>query len=70
VTVNPAGSGAGGPNAIIVAWPTNNSGLTLQSTANLVDWTTVSNAPTVVNGQYTVTNIISGAQQFFRLAAP
>jgi hypothetical protein len=31
-------------------------------------WTTNSPAPVVVNGQNTVTNPISGAQQFFRLS--
>ena len=54
-----------------MAWPTNNAGFTLESTTNLLPltiWTAVSNAPVVVNGQYTVTNILSGAQQFFRLA--
>jgi hypothetical protein len=30
-------------------------------------WATVSPAPVVVNGQNTVTNPISGAQQLFRL---
>ena len=58
-------------NSIILAWPTNNAGFTLESATNLLPltiWTAVSNAPVVVNGQYTVTNRISGAQQFFRLA--
>jgi hypothetical protein len=31
-------------------------------------WTAVSPAPVVDNGQYTVANPISGAQQFFRLS--
>jgi hypothetical protein len=73
VTVNPAGSGTSAPTSIILAWPTNNAGITLQSTTNLFAptvWTTVSNQPVVVNGQYTVTNMISGAQQFFRLVHP
>ncbi len=72
-TVNTAGLGGPTPSAIILAWPTNNAGLTLQFTRDLSEptgWTTVSNAPVVVNGQYTVTNIITGAQQFFRLANP
>ena len=71
MTVNPGGSVTQAPNSIILAWPTNNAGFTLQSTTILLPltiWTTVSNAPVVVNGQYTVTNINSGAQQFFRLA--
>jgi hypothetical protein len=31
-------------------------------------WTSVSTAPVVINGQNTVTNPISGTQQFFRLS--
>lgn len=56
---------------VILTWPTNATGFTLQSTTNLVSqavWTAVSPAPVVVNGQNFVTNPISGAQQFFRLS--
>jgi uncharacterized repeat protein (TIGR03803 family) len=53
----------------IFSWPTNATGFTLQSTTNLGSpvWTTNSPAPVVLNGQNTVTNPISGTQQFFRL---
>ena len=70
VAVNTAGSGSWVPTSIVLTWPATNSGLTLQSTTNLVVWANVSVAPVVVNGQKTVTNVISGAQQFFRLANP
>jgi hypothetical protein len=43
----------------------------LQSTTNLVTpvvWNTNSPAPTVVNGQNTVTNPVSGTQSFYRLS--
>ena len=58
---------------VILSWPTNAAGLTftLQSTTNLVSpavWTTVSPSSVVVNGQNTVTNPISGTQQFYRLS--
>ncbi len=56
---------------VILTWPTNAAGFTLQSTRNLLSpaaWTTNSPAPVVVNGQNTVTNPISGAQQFYRLS--
>jgi uncharacterized repeat protein (TIGR03803 family) len=52
---------------IVLTWPTNAAGFTLQSTTNLVSpsvWTTVSPGPAVVNGQNAVTNPISGAQKF------
>jgi uncharacterized repeat protein (TIGR03803 family) len=56
--------------SVILNWPTNLTGYTLQSTTNLASpvWTTNSTAPVVVNGQYTVSNPIAGAQQFFRLS--
>ena len=56
---------------VILTWPTNAAGFTLQSTTNLVSpaaWTTVSPEPVVLNGQNTVTNPVSGTQQFYRLA--
>jgi hypothetical protein len=60
-------SGAG----VILTWPTNYARCYLQSTTNLsplASWTTNSAAPVVVNGQNSVSNPISGKQQFFRLS--
>jgi hypothetical protein len=65
LTIAPSGAN------VILTWPTNAAGFTLQSTTNLVlpaVWNTVSPGPVVVNGQNTVTNPISGAQQFYRLS--
>jgi len=56
---------------VILTWPTNAVGFTLQSTTNLVSaagWSTNSPAPVVIAGQNTVTNPITGAQMFFRLS--
>jgi uncharacterized repeat protein (TIGR03803 family) len=56
---------------VILTWPTNAAGFSLQSSTNLVSpavWTTNSPASVVVNGQNTVTNPISGTQKFFRLS--
>jgi uncharacterized repeat protein (TIGR03803 family) len=60
---------------VVLSWPTNTptppAGFTLQSTTNLVSpaaWSTVSPGPAIVNGQNAVTNLISGAQQFYRLS--
>jgi uncharacterized repeat protein (TIGR03803 family) len=61
---------ASGPNVTLI-WPTNVAGLTLQSTPSLdppAVWTPVSSGPVVVNGLNTVTNPMSGAQQFYRLS--
>ena len=62
---------------VSLTWPTNYAGFSysgyiLQSTTNLVSpvWGTVSPGPVVVNGQNTVTNPVSGTQQFFRLNSP
>src|SRR5439155_15426133 len=55
---------------IILTWPANAAGFTLQSTTNLVSptvWTIVFPAPAIVNGLNAVTNPISGTQQFYRL---
>ena len=58
-----------GPN-VILTWPTNATGLVLQSATDLVSpvWTTNSPAPVVVNGLNTLTNPMSGTQQFYRLS--
>jgi uncharacterized repeat protein (TIGR03803 family) len=56
---------------VILTWPTNYAGFTLQSTTNLGSsavWAANSPAPVVVNGQNTVTNPMTGSQQFFRLS--
>jgi uncharacterized repeat protein (TIGR03803 family) len=66
---------AGGRN-VVLAWPTNTggfdySGYTLQSSTNLgpaAAWVTNSVQPVVANGKFMVTNPISGAKQFYRLA--
>ncbi len=55
---------------IMLTWPTNALGFTLQSTTNLLSpaaWVTNSPAPVVIGGQNTVTNPITGPQQFYRL---
>ena len=56
-------------SALVLTWPTNLTGFTLQSTTNLAaeTWAASLPAPVVLNGQYTVTNPISGPRQFFRL---
>jgi uncharacterized repeat protein (TIGR03803 family) len=58
-----------GPD-VILTWPTTSPGFTLQSTTSLASslWSTLSASPVVVNGQNTVSNPISGAQQFYRLS--
>jgi uncharacterized repeat protein (TIGR03803 family) len=56
---------------IILTWPTNYTGFTLQSTTNLGSsavWTTNSSPPVVIGGQNVVINTTtSGKQQFYRL---
>jgi uncharacterized repeat protein (TIGR03803 family) len=54
---------------LVLTWPTNASGFTLQSTTNLSStaWGSNSVSPVIVNGLNTVTNPISGPQMFYRL---
>jgi hypothetical protein len=51
---------------LLLSWPTNFTGFTLQSTTNLASpiWTTNLPAPGVVNGLNTVTNPVSAAHTF------
>jgi len=66
---------ASGTN-VILSWPTNVAGFdytgyTLQCATNLnppAIWSAVSPPPVVVNGQLTVTNVITGTQMFYRLS--
>ncbi len=65
LTIIPSGAN------VILTWPTNATGFTLQSTSNLVSpvfWTNVSPGPVVVDRQNAVTNHILGAQHFYRLS--
>jgi uncharacterized repeat protein (TIGR03803 family) len=55
---------------IVLSWPTNIAGLTLQSATNLgpsAVWTSNSTPPVIVNGQNVVTNPASGPLMFYRL---
>jgi uncharacterized repeat protein (TIGR03803 family) len=59
----------GGAN-VVLTWPTNFVGYTLQATTNLVPvvtWNTVLPPPVVVNGLNTVTNAVAGTKTFYRL---
>jgi uncharacterized repeat protein (TIGR03803 family) len=58
---------------VLLAWPTNATGFTLQFTTNLASptvWNTNSTPPVFINQQNVVTNTISGAQMFYRLSQP
>jgi hypothetical protein len=62
-------------NRIIFSWATNSVGFTLQSKSQLnlttaAAWVDSTNVPAVVNSRFTVTNIITGAAQFYRLRKP
>jgi formylglycine-generating enzyme required for sulfatase activity len=57
-------------NQVVISWPAAATNCFLQSTTNLspAAWSNVSAAPFVISGQYTVTNPISGTQQFYQLS--
>ena len=54
---------------IVLSWPTNSAVYTLIYATNLpaINWATSSPAPTVVNGQYSVTNVTTAKARFYRL---
>ena len=67
LTLRPSG------NEMILSWPADAVGFTLQSTLDLtppVTWNEVTNPPAVLGGQFTVTNPASSGAQFFRLRKP
>jgi hypothetical protein len=54
---------------VVISWPTNAVGLSLESTTDLSsgNWSLVTNAVVVVGDQYSVTNNISAGSRFYRL---
>jgi hypothetical protein len=55
---------------VVLTWPTNDAGFTLQSTTNLASssvWSTNLPSAVVVNTNWVVTNAISGTRKFYRL---
>ena len=64
LSISPAGAN------VILTWPTNATGFTLQSTPDLISaaWTTNLPSPVPIDGLNVVTNPVSFKQQFFRLA--
>ena len=57
-------------NELILSWPTNAPGFTLQSTLDLtppVTWVDSTSAPAVSGAHFTLTNTTTGGAQFYRL---
>jgi len=63
VTIRRIGNGA------VVSWPASQTGFLLQATTSLFSpaWSTIANAPVVVQGRNTVSNELVGDVQFYRL---
>ncbi len=60
-------------NELIISWPTNAVGFTLQSTLNLippVTWTDSTQSPVVLGAQFTVTNTPASSIRVYRLRKP
>ncbi len=58
---------------VLLAWPTNATGFTLEFATDLASptvWNTDSTAPVIINQQNVVTNSISGTRMFYRLSQP
>lgn len=58
-----------GDKQLRIVWPTTANGYSLETTTDpaSLSWTTVTNAPTVVGGQFTVILDATDAQAFYRL---
>ncbi|MFN7140015.1 MAG: choice-of-anchor tandem repeat GloVer-containing protein, partial [Limisphaerales bacterium] len=57
-------------NNIVVSWPTNQTGFTLQFSTNAplpTDWMIVPDSPALSNGRYVITNTTASGARFFRL---
>jgi len=52
---------------LVVSWPTNYTGFTLESSHDCATWTECANLPVIVSGQCWVTNSLSPGALFFRL---
>ena len=60
-------------NEIILSWPTDAVGFTLQSTPSLtppMTWMDFLETPAVVGSQFVVTNMMGGGAKFYRLRKP
>ncbi len=70
IAASPPLSLARAGTSVVLSWPINFAGFTLKSATNpasSVTWSNVSPPPSIVNGQYTVTNSVSGSRKFYRL---
>jgi hypothetical protein len=70
VTLPPALQAQLSGNNLVLMWPLSAVSYTLEATDNLAttnSWTSVTNAPAVVNSQNAVTNGIPGGSRFYRL---
>jgi hypothetical protein len=69
-TVAPALQAQISGSGFVLSWPASGQNSSLQTTTNLTDansWTTVTNAPAILNQRNVVTNGISGRMRFYRL---
>jgi hypothetical protein len=68
-TLMPLLSGTKQGTNIVLKWPTNAQGFSLQWSTNLgtANWSNATPAPAIVSGQYTVTNNMTNNFRFYRL---
>jgi Fibronectin type III domain len=52
---------------LIITWPTNFPGFTLEFTTDLPARSWIQASPSILNGQFTITDAIAGRQKFYRL---
>jgi hypothetical protein len=57
-------------NSVVLSWPTNAVGFSLVQSSTLSSWTNDPVTPSVVGGNYNVTNALSATNTFYRLRNP
>jgi hypothetical protein len=57
-------------NSVVLSWPTNAVGFNLVQSSTLFNWTNVPVTPFTVGGNYTVTNLLSATNTYYRLRNP
>ena len=72
ITIGPLLSGTKLGTNLVLNWPTNAPGFTLQWSTNLgtAIWSNATPLPKIVSGQYTVTNNVTNSLRFYRLKKP
>ncbi|HTQ49573.1 MAG TPA: hypothetical protein VMJ12_02600 [Candidatus Acidoferrales bacterium] len=59
-----------GSNSVVLSWPTNTAGFNLVQSTTMSNWTNDPVTPSIVGGNYTVTNALNATSTYYRLRNP